>query len=329
MHVLASEAFGKYSHRLRNGANLVVMKPIQPLLQARYLYDRGDDVLSEKGPFSAGFAVSLFQDAVESLLGTIVKEVGASVPGYIRFEAYWDLVKKGPKAKGRELPPNAKMLQLNSARIGFKHHGNVPALDTAASLQLYAHSFLTEACETFFKCKFDALSMVDLIESEEFRKHLYIAEEAIENDNAKTALERCAFVYRHLTETIDALWPPIENAFHWGELLTDLNTAIKISDAEARLRQIEETLTTTRIFALTTSLRIPLEDYLRFKKIIPSVTRMNGELCVWWIDEKQVHTLDNAEFAVRYLARFAVALERTLAGVTKPSTHLPIPSPIR
>ena len=301
---------------------------IHALLQAHYLYDRGEDVLGEKGPFSAGLAVSLFQDAVESLLGSIVKEVGASVPNHIAFDAYWGFVKAGPKANGRELPPNSKMLQLNAARVSFKHHGNVPSADTAASLQLHAHAFLTEACETFFQLKFDSLSLVDLIENEDFKKHLRMAEEAIAADDAQKALERCGFVYRHLIETVDSIWPPITPAFRWTEVLLDPDTAPKISDAEARLREIEQTLTTTRVFALTTSLRIPLEDYLRFKKIMPAVVRVNNELCAWWIGDTHVHTIPDAQFAVRYLARFASSLEQVLAGVTMPSTYLPIPSPI-
>lgn len=47
---------------------------------ARYLYDRALDVVQSGNAFSFGLAVSLVQDAVETMLNEVASAVGAAIP---------------------------------------------------------------------------------------------------------------------------------------------------------------------------------------------------------------------------------------------------------
>lgn len=98
------------------------------LLLAKYILLRGQDLFSRDDPMSGGLAISLSQDSVEILVWTIAKELEAEVRDKDPFTKLLDSIESAKKNTARPpLPLKAKLLELNSARVNFKHYGNLPA----------------------------------------------------------------------------------------------------------------------------------------------------------------------------------------------------------
>jgi hypothetical protein len=287
------------------------MNPVnQQLLLVKYLYQQGEDALSERGMFSAGLAVSLFQDAVESLAWTIAKEVDADIKERDGFEGYWEAVKHGKNNPARkELPPKTKMRDLNKARVNFKHYGVIPADGEAAKLQTYSEQFMVEACKEFFGVDFMSLSAIELIHDSNVSAHLRLAEQAIAKNEVDEAMTECALANGFIEDTIETLLPPLP--VDWNDLVGGQPVV-----AQSRLKEVEATVTTMRNFTLATSLRIPLDEFLRFKELVPSVVYHEGEQHMLSLPQpSHKFTMDDAKFAFRYLANFALTLERTIGGL--------------
>jgi hypothetical protein len=260
--------------------------------------------------FSCGLAVSLFQDAVESLISTVAKEVGATIPQKIAFDAYWDVIKNAPNANGRTLPPNGKMLQLNTARVSFKHHGNVPSPQTAASLQIFAEEFLIETTQRFFGLDFSRLSMVALLSDRPVAEHLEKAEAAVEADDARLALEECAKGFQLASKPMAFLVPRLG-----GELSRAVrNVQPNGQVLQAVLRGVEQSQDALRNLSVMTSLGLPLVDFTRFRAVIPAVLEMqSGRMQIQW--SQLPRSIEDARFAVRFLTDYAVAVEKAMAAI--------------
>lgn len=287
------------------------MKPFEhQLLLSKYLFLRGSDALRENGRYSAGLAVSLFQDAVESIISTVAKELGASVPPNTTFHSYWDLVKKTPNAQGRELPPSGKMVELNAARVAFKHHGVVPAQEAAANLELHTEEFLTEATRRFFSLDFATLSLVSFLSDKEAAEFLTAAETALKNGDVNGALEECAKCFSVVSQPVGFLVPAIGH---------DLSSAIGHASADGRahaavIGALEKAHAALRKVVVTTALGLSVVDYTRFCALLPSAARFgSGKFQIIW--SPMTRTLEDAKFAVRFLTKYALAVERTIEGI--------------
>jgi len=150
---------------------------IQQLLLAKYLYQKGNEILSRQNPISSGLAISLFQDSVEILIWTIAKEFEASVNDNEPFFRLWDSIKSAKKNLNQtELPLKAKMIEMNKARVNFKHYGNLPDPSEALKFLAYTEEFLRTSMELFFNTKFGDVSFADLINNVQVKDKIKKAE---------------------------------------------------------------------------------------------------------------------------------------------------------
>jgi hypothetical protein len=133
---------------------------INQLLLSKYIYGKGESLLDTNNPMSCGLAISLFHDAVELLLWTIAKEVDANIKERDSFIGLYDAITTGKKNKKHEEPPlKAKMVELNKARVNFKHFGNMPAPTDAIKFLGYTDDFLRESTKLFFNLDYEDISL--------------------------------------------------------------------------------------------------------------------------------------------------------------------------
>jgi hypothetical protein len=162
---------------------------IEQLLLTKRLFQEGEKYSLQNDPISAGIAISLFQDSVESVIWLATKELGLDVKEKENFTVLLDKVDQELDKLSIKIPLKAKILELNKARVNFKHYGILPDISEANKFHGYAETYLRTIFELYFKKDFDDISMSDLIASDEVRLLIKQAEKnlSIKDYNACVA----------------------------------------------------------------------------------------------------------------------------------------------
>jgi hypothetical protein len=152
---------------------------ISQLIISKKLYHEWCRQLGLNDPISDGLTVSMFQDAVEIYVWTLVKERNIDVGKNPEFTNNLGSIANS----GTSIPLKAKMLELNKARVNFKHYGILPAHREAERFRGYAQDFLVQACLEHFDISFNDISNINLIRSSDLREHFTAARESAESDD--------------------------------------------------------------------------------------------------------------------------------------------------
>jgi hypothetical protein len=165
----------------------------QRLLLSKYLYTRGADILRGGGPFDAGLAVSLFQDAVELAVFSCAAKFSASVKDKAAFPEIWEAANSGATSAGKPpLQMKLDMDALNKARVNFKHYGQRPDPKDAETHRINCGQFLSRLAKDYFELEFSSLSLVSLVQDDQERHVLENALKRQKLDDKRGALERCS-----------------------------------------------------------------------------------------------------------------------------------------
>lgn len=281
---------------------------IEQLVLSKYLFREGQKQVSARDPVSAGLAISLYQDAVELFLWTIAKEYEARATDKTSFTDMWDLIRDAKRnVERRELPLRAKMMELNKARVNFKHYGNLPAPSEAEKFQGYTEDFLRESMKLFFDVDFDDVSLVDLVKNEEVKQLLKEAERYLRENLAKESVLTCAKAENLISGYLSKLIPRVDHR------LGDMARAFK--DPEQRrafqgpLRYLEDYLDTLRKLCIAGLFRFDVFDLSRFRKTVgPSVSRMaDGSFQI--VERREQYSLEDAKFVINYVINYAIAVQ--------------------
>ncbi len=162
---------------------------ITQLLLSKRLYICGSSYVDSQDPISAGMAISLFQDSIEIFCWSLLKELDAKPKENSQFTSYFDLVEKAPKnVESKKLPFKAKIIELNKARVNFKHYGNLPDTSEAAKFQSYTEEFLRLSFTEFFDKDFDNISLSELIPFKDIREVVISSEKAFSEERLDDCL---------------------------------------------------------------------------------------------------------------------------------------------
>lgn len=290
---------------------------IAQLVLVRQLAAEADRYVDQRTPFSAGVAISLMQDACELTLKAIVKERGIHVREPSQFE---DVLKAlGDVKEGQThpaLPMRTKLFELNRARVGFKHHGTVPSVETGEKLTRYGNSFLTQAVPAYFGIEFDSLSLADLIRAEKVRQHVKSAEEALREGDGATALIDAARAVNATAGALKKLLPKADpNLQRLGDAFTDRHEAEAIRNGFDYLVRY---LNGAHEALLMVQAGVSVARMNHFNSFAPRiVTTMNGQEHVRWV--RSVPPLEQVEACVAFARDFGLAAQRQEAWVPSPS----------
>jgi hypothetical protein len=152
---------------------------LRQLLLVRRLFDEATDFVERGDAVSCGIGISMLQDAAEQYIWALVKARALPARDQSGFVENLDLLRK----HGHQMPHAADLLELNRARIGFKHYGNLPAPEDARRHRDQLESALRVAMRSHFDASFDELSSVDLVRDEEIRRYLLAAKACLEAYN--------------------------------------------------------------------------------------------------------------------------------------------------
>lgn len=171
---------------------------VDRLVCAKYIFRRSCELLDSHNPFSAGLAVSGFQDSVELVLRTIAEHLDVSLTGNVAFNQIIDKIEAEAK-----LPNRTMLNQLNKARVSFKHFGLEPKEQDAIKIRRDLEVFFPLAFTQFFAIDFEFVSLVDLIGHRRTENFLHEAERAIEQEEYQKAVFSSATAFHLYRQRLD------------------------------------------------------------------------------------------------------------------------------
>jgi hypothetical protein len=119
-----------------------------------------------------GIAILSFHDSVELFLQLCLDELSINVnekkSERLTFMDYWGKIEE----KGKKLSRKTSMNRINTARNGFKHHGNIPSKLDIETFRATTNDFFTENCITIFNIDFNDVSLIDAIKFDRTRETL-------------------------------------------------------------------------------------------------------------------------------------------------------------
>ena len=226
-------------------------------LEASTYVERSDAV-------SSGIAISMLQDSVELYLWTLIKEKDVPATEQDGFVSYIKILPK----KGYKIPNIAKLQELNKARVGFKHYGNLPDPSEAVKHQTNVEDFLRKAMKEHFDVNFDDLSLIDLVADKTVRDQLRVAEAKINTGNYDEAADELAKA-RTMTFALMHKYIPSVDSHGLRETDRTLN-AISGNRGIKSFAYLSEYLSVLREAALVAMFRLPHEEYKFLRSSLPS-----------------------------------------------------------
>jgi hypothetical protein len=245
-------------------------------LESQNFAERGDAV-------SAGLAISLMQDAVELYVWTVIKEKGIVVKDGDGFVPNLESLQKA----GIAMPFKARLLELNRARVNFKHYGNLPDPTEAQKHAAYVEDALRMAMQSHFSVEIESLSLADLVSDEATRASLKLAEGLIfrsKFDEASVELSKAKSL------TLDTLSPQ-----PFGSRLDLVNADRLLSDLSGShfhtFSYLENYIDDLKNMSIMTMLQISAADFSLINRRLPHAMRAtNG---AWHISSSQPETTES------------------------------------
>lgn len=244
----------------------------EQLLLAKRLFLIGADYADNDDPISAGVAVSLLQDSVEIFIWHLLKYLDAEPKDNSPFTSYFDLVANAKNnAEKTSLPFKAKIIELNKARVGFKHYGNLPDISEAKKFRAYTEEFLAESCSAFFSIEFELLTLADLVPYENIRSRLKSAELKHKSADFKGAVEETAIAKAMLFELLANYFPkPDRNLVRGDDILRHLPGLHGVR----LFSYLSDYLSKTNEINVIAMLGIRISDYLIIQRLFPAAHQM-------------------------------------------------------
>jgi hypothetical protein len=240
---------------------------INQLLLSKRLYIIGANYVEAPDPISAGMAISLFQDSIEILCWSVLKDLDASVKENTPFTSFFDLVEKAPKnLESKKLPFKAKILELNKARVNFKHYGNLPDISEANKFKGYAEEFLRVSFNDFFNADFDSISLSQLIPFADVRVSVESAEKALSANNMKEAACELAKGKTQLFNKFSRFLPEVDRNLKDADRI--LGKGANISGVRV-FSYLSEYLNTLRNINFVALCGVSIREYLLMEKALP------------------------------------------------------------
>lgn len=242
------------------------------LLLSKRIYLEGCEYSERGDPISSGLATSLFQDAVEMFVWTLIKARNIAVKENSQFSNNIDAISKA----GIKLSFIPQLHELNKARVNFKHYANLPAPDEAKKFHTYVKDFLVDSFQSHFDVNFEELSLIDLVVFEDVRERLKQGKSFADKGDYEHSIYELAIAKELLFSRFNKFIPDVSDS------LTQVDRVFELDVPAARdiraFEYITSYLKILRQASLASLIRIPLQDYSFIQNSLPHASRfLNGE----------------------------------------------------
>lgn len=274
---------------------------IEQLLLSKRLFQKGEDFCQENDPISTGLAISLFQDCIEIIIWSIIKDFSIDVKETEAFTSLLDKVDKRLEPQGIKLPFRAKILELNKARVNFKHYGNLPDVSEASKFRGYTESYLRTVFDICFQKDFDDISMSDLIQADDVKQFIKKAENHFIKQEYQDCINEIAKARTLLVNSIKIYIPDVDSNLRKASSLFERQVA---SQAGRVFTYIHDYLRELRTMSIINACGLSIKDFKTFESKLPSVTLLgDGNFQVI-----QTKIFQRTEEEAKFLLRFVIEL---------------------
>ena len=277
------------------------------LVYAKYLYWQGCETLEKGLPVSLGLSILNFQDSVEMVLRVIAEHVHANIKEKASFDQLIDEIEKASKNE-IQVSYKSSLVQLNKARVGFKHFGLAPSSDDAQKFRRDLDLFFRATAKAFFDIEFYSISLSDLIQKCRVKNYLKEAEKELEAENYKACIANTAIAFplifrRVLSHDRPSYIPSIEVKDY--KVARSLGTLPKIVETlTSMVKDHEEELNILMH-------GINLAEYRRFKVHTPNVFISGAGNVVQIVYHRTTQNiLANALFCLRFVTDAALLVQQ-------------------
>ena len=137
---------------------------IDRLICAKYLYNKGKELLDSESHYASGLAVIHFQDATELVLRVIAEYHHVNLKNPVAFNQIIDSIdKKADEIGLNRLTHRSSLNSLNHSRNGFKHLASRPDINEVRKYSRDLAEFFPIALKNFLSLDYENLSSVELI----------------------------------------------------------------------------------------------------------------------------------------------------------------------
>lgn len=270
---------------------------LKRLVYAKYIFWQGCEILDKKIPIADGMAVLSFQDAVELMLRTVTEHSHAHIKDNTPFNQIIDEIEKATK---KSVPYKSSLLQLNKARVNFKHYGLSPVSEDVQKFRRDLDLFLPESTRLFFNLDYYQVSLADVILKHRVRNYLKKAEKELEVENYKESIQATAIAlqliflkaieYDHPTRGLN-----LRASSHRDRNFDEIVSVLE--DHENQLNML--------------TYGINLAEYHRFKGYVPHVNISDTGRIMEVVYEYSVDdSFDVALFCLRFVIETALLVQQ-------------------
>lgn len=246
----------------------------------RYLYTVAIEQSRQPLPMGAVSILS-FHDTVELFLQLAVEHYNVGKKR-MQFEDYFTELER--VIPGGTIPGKAAMLRLNNARVGLKHHGNLPAPETIADLGSNTTTFFQANTPLIFGIDFDAISLVNLVQSAAARISLEEAEQLMNGGKLQEVCTKIAVAFEQLIDDFKQQARSLSgrSLFYFGRSVRPLSAfsqGIKerpLKDMADNIEKLSEAMRTVQSALEILSLGLDYRRYSKFRLLAPLVFRNMG-----------------------------------------------------
>ena len=206
----------------------------------------------------------MFQDSTEMLIWLLVKKHNLQIKDGSTFTANIDALQKNQV----QIIGVPQIHELNKARVGFKHYGNLPAAEDAIKYQTTAEVFLRATMATHFQTDFDELSLVDAVPFSDVREHLKKAELLVQQSSFREAVVEASVANGIMLAMLDSYLPEVDSALSGNDrnIEVALGSDRALSGSSYRgyvtgFRYVSDYLSRLRDVSLASLLTLPFNDY--------------------------------------------------------------------
>lgn len=279
---------------------------IEQLLLSKRLFQEGEKYSLQNDPISAGLAISLFQDSIESVIWLATKELGLDVKEKENFTVLLDKVHQELDKLSIKIPLKAKILELNKARVSFKHYGILPDISEANKFHGYAETYLITIFELYFKKDFDDISMSDLIASDKVRLLIKEAEKNFSIKDYKSCVAEIAKAKAILFSQIKFSIPEVDRNMVNIAALFDRQISSQIRDI---FKYISDYMKMLRDISIINLCSISVKEYNHFIKVLPSAVLFGDGKFQITHNFNENYTEQDAKFLLKFIIDLALKIQ--------------------
>lgn len=244
----------------------------------RYQSDLAENQAKEPEPLNA-VSISTVHDAVESML-CLIAEAHQISSSHKDFARLFDAVSDHLKTQGSDVSGHrGAMIALNTARVGFKHHGNQSNKQTIDRHITNSLNFLADAAEQGLGTPFAEVSLLGFVRDANVREYIQRADKC-----SFGVIEGRTLAFEYLRVAFEELVRGYQQSksYHPGRPLITTKPSLLPSDSEIRnqggkvAQKAFEWLENLDSWVRILFLGIDLKEYTFFLAHTPVVTMMLG-----------------------------------------------------